>query len=187
MNPSLNQISANVPELVIILVFAVFGVPLLAQFVNRAMRRFGMQKAIRQLTVQVMRLTAYVLIFLALLYSLGFTGLAATISGSVLLVGVALGQAFRDLLTDVIAGFSMARDTDFNVGYKVQIGKDTSGVIKDVGLRKIRLIDDDGRLRILANSAVEKSEWIILDRECREELKTEKTGIKPKTSKQTKS
>ncbi len=180
MEPSLYRISANVPELVILLVFAIFGVPLLGNFINRAMRRFGMQKALRQLIVQVARLTAYILIFLALLYSLGFTGLAATISGSVLLVGVALGQAFKDLLTDVIAGFSMARDNDFNVGFRVQIGKDTVGVIKDVGLRKIRLIDDEGRLRILSNSAVEKSEWIILDRDARDDLKTEKTRVSKK-------
>ena len=186
MDTSLAKISANVPELVILLVFAIFGVPLLVSFANRTMRRFGMQKALRNLIVQVIRITAYLLIFLSLLYSLGFTGLAATISGSVLLVGVALGQAFKDLLTDVIAGFSMARDNDFNVGYKVQIGKDTSGVIKDIGLRKIRLIDDEGRLRILANSAVEKSEWIILDRESRDELKHEVTTIK-KGSKKNKS
>lgn len=175
MDTSLSKISANVPELVILLIFAIFGVPLLARFVNRAMRRFGMQKALRNLVVQVIKLTSYVLIFLALLYSLGFTGLAATISGSVLLIGVALGQAFKDLLSDVIAGFAMARDNDFNVGYKVQIGKDTSGVIKDIGLRKIRLVDDEGRLRILNNSTVEKSEWVILDRESRDHLQTEVT------------
>ena len=103
MNPSLSMISAKVPELIILLVFAIFGVPLLVGFTNRAMRRFGIQKALRHLTAQVLRLVCYMLILLSLLYSLGFTGLAATISGSVLLVGVALGQAFKDLLTDVIA------------------------------------------------------------------------------------
>ena len=185
MDSSLWKISANVPEIVILLVFAIFGVPLLSSFANRALRRFGMRKVLRQLLVRVIRLAAYLLTFLALLYSFGFTGLAATISGSVLLVGVALGQSFKDLLADVIAGFSMARDDDFNVGYRVKIGRDTTGVIKDVGLRKIRLIDEDGRLRVLSNSEVEKSEWIILDRESLDVLKTEHSERK-KGSKQTK-
>lgn len=167
---TLTRLAANIPELVILLVFAIFGVPLLCRFVNRALRRFTLQAALRHLVVDVVRLIAYVLVFLALLYSLGLTGIAATISGSVLLVGVALGQAFKDLLTDVISGFAMARDEDFNVGYKVKIGG-TTGVIKDIGLRKVRIIDEDGRLRVLANSGVEKSEWVIVDREAANVLK----------------
>lgn len=177
-NGALSTIVRHMPEIIFLLVFAIFGIPLLSHFANRAMKRFGVKRPLRHLLTQVTRVVAYILVVLSLLYSMGFTGLAATLSGSILLVGVALGQAFKDLLTDVISGFSMARDNDLNVGYLVQIGKDTRGVIKDIGLRKIRLVDEEGRLHVLANNTVERSEWIIVDREARALLDKEKAALK---------
>lgn len=154
----------NITEALVVLVSGLVIIPLIQRLVHGILRGLKVSKAMRDVIRQLTGYVLYALWIVALLYSLGFTGLAATLSGSILLIGVGVGQAFRELLQDVISGVAMARDRDFEVGYEIEIGGKTTGVIQAVGTRKVRVLDNKGRLHILPNTAVEKSEWVIIDR-----------------------
>lgn len=166
-----DAIIPNLSEALIVLISGLVIIPLIRRVLNQILKSFHVSKALRQVTLQLISYTLYGIWFIALMYSFGFTGIAATLSGGVLLIGVGVGQAFKDLLANVIAGFAMARDRDFEVGYEVEIAGKTTGIIKNVGTRKVRLVDDKGRVHVLPNTVVETSEWIIIDREPKEKTK----------------
>lgn len=155
----------NITEALVVLVSGLVIIPLIQRIVYSILKRLKVSKALRDVIRQLTGYALYALWIVTLLYSLGFTGLAATLSGGILLIGVGVGQAFRELLQDVISGVAMARDRDFEVGYEVEIGGKTKGVIVAVGTRKVRLRDNKGQLHVLPNTAVEKSEWVIINRE----------------------
>lgn len=159
------ELVPNITQALIILVSGLVIIPLVQKLIYGVFRRTHMSRALRDVVRQLTGYTLYMLWFVALLYSMGFTGLAATLSGGLLLIGVGVSQAFRELLQDVISGVTMAKDRDFEVGYEVEIGGKTTGVIQAVGTRKVRMIDDKGRLHVLPNTMVEKSEWIIISRD----------------------
>lgn len=161
----LREIAPRLPETLFVLLAGLLVVPGVVYIAKQTMRRFRFSKALREMSVKLISYALYLLLLIGVLYSFGLTGIAATLSGSVLVVGVAVSQAFKDLLSDLIAGFSIARDSDFEIGYTMEIGAKNKGVIKTVGSRKVRLIDKDGYTVILPNSMVEKSEWRVIDRE----------------------
>ncbi len=162
----------KLPEIVFLLLIGLFGIPILLWIFNKTMRRLKMSMAVIGVTGQIIRYIMWLLILMAILYQAGFTGLAATVSGGVVLTGVVLSQAFKNLVQDIVSGLALARDNDFEVGYKVEISGKFKGVVRKIGLRKVRLIDEQGYSLIIPNSTVEENEWRVLDRETK--LKTTK-------------
>lgn len=155
----------SITQSLVVLVTGLLIIPLVQRLVYGILRRARVSRALRDVIRQLVGYSLYAIWGIALLYSLGFTGLAATLSGGILIIGVGVGQAFRELLQDVISGVAMAKDRDFEVGYEIEIGGKTRGIIQAVGTRKVRLIDTKGQLHVLPNTAVEKSEWVIISRE----------------------
>lgn len=155
----------NITEALVLFVSGLVIIPLIQKIIYGILKRLKVSKALRDVIRQLTGYSLYALWLVAILYSLGFTGLAATLSGGILLIGVGVGQAFRELLQNVISGVAMARDRDFEVGYEIEIGGKTRGVIQTVGTRKVRLVDNKGQLHIIPNTTVEQSEWVIIDRE----------------------
>lgn len=169
-----HELIPNITEALVILVTGLVVIPLIQRVFYSVLKRLRVSKALRDVIRQLVGYALYALWVVTLLYSLGFTGLAATLSGGILLVGVGVGQAFRELLQDVISGVAMARDRDFEVGYEVEIGGKTKGIIRAVGTRKVRLLDDKGQLHVLPNTTVEKSEWVIINRDPKKPTTNEK-------------
>ena len=167
----------KLPETLFVLLAGLLVVPGVLFVLKQTMRRMRFSKALRDISLQIAKYLLYLLLLVAVLYSLGLTGLAATISGSVLVVSIALSQSFKELLQDIIAGFSIARDNDFEIGYTMEIAGKTKGVVKRIGGRKVRMIDENGYTIVLPNSQVEKSEWRVLDRESKLKTTKQKTWL----------
>ena len=76
-----------------------------------------------------------------------------------------LSASIGPLLSNIFAGLFLAGDPDIKVGMKVTTndGK-TTGIIKGIDMRKVRIEGEDGLLHVVPNSAVENTEWIILER-----------------------
>jgi len=173
MYQRLQDIIPRLPEVLFVLLIALFGIPFVIVVTSKTLKRLGMGAAVVSFISYLIRYLLWLLVLLSVLYSLGFTGIAATLSGSVVLVGLVLSQSLKELLTDIIAGFSLARDHDFEVGYTVEASSNKiKGVVKSVGLRKVRLINEVGYTVVVPNSKVESNEWVVLDRETK--LKTTK-------------
>lgn len=91
---------------------------------------------------------------------LGFSEIAASLGTAVGFIALGVSLALKNVISDTVAGIYLAKDPDFNNGDKVKV-EGSKGEIKTVGLRKSRIHLEDGNLRILNNSDVEKK-WTKL-------------------------
>jgi small-conductance mechanosensitive channel len=65
--------------------------------------------------------------------------------------GVALGFAFKDLASSVLAGLTILIDKPFQVGDRIKVG-DTYGDVAAIGLRSVRIVTLDDNLVTIPNS-----------------------------------
>jgi small-conductance mechanosensitive channel len=94
---------------------------------------------------------------------LGFSQIAASLGTAAGFVALGVSLALKNVLSDTVAGVYLAKDPDFNKGDNVEVDG-SKGEVKDVGLRKSRIRLEDGNLRVLNNSDVEKKWTLIEDR-----------------------
>lgn len=107
-------------------------------------------------------------------YDIKITGLLAT-SG---VAAVILGFAMQDLLTNVIAGFSIHMTKAFQVGdWLLLDGDGERAEVKEVNWRASRLINNDGVSIELPNSELVKSRIINLNYPTREHRARMQVGI----------
>ncbi|WP_372912086.1 mechanosensitive ion channel domain-containing protein [Salinigranum sp.] len=96
---------------------------------------------------------------LTLLKILGMGDIAASLGTAAGFVALGVSYALSSMIADTVAGVYLLRDPDFNSGDRVT-ADGTTGVVRDIGLRKSRLELDDGDTVVVANSAVEKK-WTL--------------------------
>ena len=96
----------------------------------------------------------YLLLFIAGVMALKALDLEVTpIVASAGIVGLAVGFGAQKLVKDVITGFLMLVEDQFDVGETVTISGNT-GVVEEIGMRITRLRDEVGKLIILSNGDI---------------------------------
>jgi len=96
----------------------------------------------------------YVLLAVALVTALGQLGVdTASILASLGVVGLTVGFAARDTLSNVISGLFIFWDRPFVIGDLVEIGE-TYGRVETITMRSTRLVTPDGRMLAIPNSVV---------------------------------
>jgi moderate conductance mechanosensitive channel len=96
----------------------------------------------------------YLLLFIAGVMALKTLDLEVTpIVASAGIVGLAVGFGAQKLVKDVITGFLMLVEDQFDVGETVTISGNT-GVVEEIGMRITRLRDEVGKLIILSNGDI---------------------------------
>jgi len=120
---------------------------------------------VRGLIVTITKLALWITLVVVMTQVIGFGSLAVAITGSAAIVAFFLSASVGPLLSNIFAGLFLVGDPDIRAGMKVTTndGK-TTGVIKGIDMRKVRIEDDKGFLHVVPNSAVENTEWIILSR-----------------------
>jgi len=107
----------------------------------------------------------WVFLAIALLQFLGLNNIALALTGSFAFIVLGLSQGGASAIADGIAGLTLSRDRDFDVGDYIKLGeKSTEGTIEEIDLRRTRLRDSDGKIHIVPNSSIDKSGWILLER-----------------------
>ncbi len=112
----------------------------------------------------ISRVVLWVILIAAIFQSLGLNQIAFALSGSVAILGVAIGAGANSLVQDIIAGLFLARDRDFDVGFRIKTGE-IEGRIRRIDMRKVRIEDAKGKVHVLPTSMFDKSSWSVLDRE----------------------
>lgn len=118
-------------------------------------------RALHNIISSITQVLLWVILIAAVFQSLGLTQVALTLSGSVAILGVALGAGANALVQDIIAGLFLARDNHFDVGMRIKTG-DVEGVIRRIDVRKVRIEDDAGNIHVLPNSSLDKISWTLL-------------------------
>jgi small-conductance mechanosensitive channel len=134
---------------------------------RKALRRVLSQDLHRDATMRVLRrrvvlgvplmLSQTILIVIALLVILRYLGfqVAAELLPVGLVLVVAALVVFRDTLADMAAGYFILYDDLFGVGERISV-EQVTGQVMQMGLRRTRLLTNDGREVSLANRALKQ-------------------------------
>jgi MscS family membrane protein len=89
---------------------------------------------------------------LTLLQNLGVN--ITAILGSVSVLGLALGLAAQDTVSNLFGAVAVFMDRPFKVGDRIKVGSDVDGVVEEMGLRATRVRTADGFLVTIPNKTV---------------------------------
>lgn len=96
-----------------------------------------------------------VLVLVALLTLLQNLGVNITaLLGSVSVLGLALGLAAQDTVSNLFGAVAVFMDRPFKVGDRIKVGSDVDGVVEEMGLRATRVRTADGFLVTVPNKTV---------------------------------
>ncbi len=150
-------LSAKLPDLFVALVtFAVFY--LIWRLVDRAIKVVAYRTSADITARSFIEATAkYVLLTIGTVAALGQVGIdTASIIASLGILGLTIGFAARDALSNIISGIFIFWDRPFVLGDLVEIGGHY-GRVEEITMRSTRVVTVDGRMLAIPNSAVVNS------------------------------
>lgn len=125
---------------------------------------FRLNHAMRELLTSLASVFLWVLFAAEIATLLGLSNLAIAISGSAVAFGFAIASGASALASDVIAGLSLAKDRDFEVGFRIKVG-DVEGIIQGIDVRKVRILSDNGLINVVPNSKIDNANgWTVIER-----------------------
>lgn len=111
-------------------------------------------KTLRSLLKSALRYLAFAIACITILELIGIDTKA--LLGGAAIVGVAVGFGAQSLVKDVLTGFFIIYERQYDVGdYITAAG--LSGVVLDIGLRTTRLRDWSGDIHVIPNGLVDKT------------------------------
>jgi small-conductance mechanosensitive channel len=164
-----NDIIAYLPRIPEILMSLAIGTiiiyAVLALFTN-GLKVIHVPRALAQILKSLCSIILWIILFADILRQLGLNQVAVTLSGSLLVIGLAIANGANTLVADILSGLFLAKDPDFDVGYTVKVG-DVEGVIETIDFRKTRIRTPENKLIVMPNSLVDKDKWQIIDKPVR--------------------
>ena len=154
----------RIPQAILALAVGVLFVYFLQWIIEKTLKVARTPRTLLDILSSIAHVVLWVILIAAIFQSLGLTQIAFTISGSLAIVGVAIGAGANTMVQDIIAGLFLARDKDFDVGYQIKMG-DIEGTIKKIDIRKIRVEDKQGHIHVIPNSMLDRASWIVLRRD----------------------
>ncbi len=158
------KILGDVFNSVLILIVALSLIKIISLFISSWVKRFATKKE-STLTDELLPLTNkvlnFVILVLAAIYILQTWGLeVGPLFASLGIVGLAIGLALKDSLSNIISGIILIFDRAFKVGDTLKISSGETGRVLDIGLRSTKLMTFDGEVVIIPNSELTNSEII---------------------------
>jgi small-conductance mechanosensitive channel len=157
-----NFLRRNAPKIVLVLVVAIILVRLLKLTTARLARLSRSEALPSALRAQQLRTLASVLnsvgiaiiVFLAAMQILPVLGInMGPLLASAGVAGLAIGFGAQTLVHDVINGFFILMENQYDVGDVVRIAG-VSGAVESMTLRRTTLRDDTGAIHIIPNSEI---------------------------------
>jgi len=114
----------------------------------------GQQERLKTIRLLIKNTSKFIINFIVLMMILSELGINITplLTGAGIL-GLGIGFGARTLVSDLIAGFFIILENQFNLGDTIQIDKSKGKVIK-ISLRTITLKDKDKNIHIIPNSNI---------------------------------
>src|SRR5262249_31483888 len=158
---SLQFLRHDVPKLLLVIAGAVIVIRLLRVVTRRlaALRTRHLPGGIRAKQIATLAdvingVGIFAILFLATLQILSLLGFnLGPLLASAGIVGLAIGFGAQTLVHDVINGFFILLEDQFDVGDTIRIAG-VKGIVEQVSLRRTVLRDDDGTLHMVPNSQI---------------------------------
>ena len=151
----------KLPTLILVLGLGYLIIQIIYWILNRALKLSKIPRALIGVVASLSLIIMWVILFAEIARQLGMGSLAVTISGSLAVLALALASGASGLAGDIIAGIFLARDSDFEIGFRIRVGS-IDGIIQKIDIRKIRLVDDQGNIHIFPNTKLDKEGWVII-------------------------
>ncbi len=120
----------------------------------RASSKFGVHKKSMTIMNLIINIIKYIIILVALLAMLNVWGVdTKALVASLGIAGVVAGLALQDLLKDLLAGFSIIIDDEYDVGDNIKIGTFRGDVI-ELGLKNTKIRAYSGEVMTISNRNV---------------------------------
>jgi small-conductance mechanosensitive channel len=156
-----NNFLTKVPTIILIVLLGYLIIQIVYWILNRALKLSKIPRALVSVIASLSLIIMWVILFAEVARQLGMGSLAVTISGSLAVLAFALASGASGLAGDVIAGVFLARDSDFEIGFRIRIGE-AEGIIQKIDIRKIRVVDDKGDIHVFPNTKLDKEGWVIV-------------------------
>lgn len=148
------------PKILLVIVGAFLAIRVLRGIARRLAaleeRRIAGVRAqqVRTLAGVITSVGVFIILFLAVLQILSILGFnLAPLLASAGIAGLAIGFGAQALVHDVINGFFILLEDQFNIGDTVRIAG-VKGTVEGMSLRRTSLRDDDGTIHMVPNSQI---------------------------------
>lgn len=103
------------------------------------------------LKAMTMSIIKYIIVFAVVIAIMANFGIdVSSLLAGLGIAGAILGLAFQDFVKDIIAGFSIITENQYEVGDLIEVGG-FKGRVTSVGLKTTRIRDYRGKVKIIAN------------------------------------
>jgi small-conductance mechanosensitive channel len=125
----------NLAEIAVIIIGGFLAVKIIAGIVKRATRK----KVTPQVQMLITKSITYIGFFIVFLYALNRMGVQlAAILGAAGVVGIALGIASQESLSNIISGVFLISEKPFEIGDIITVG-DKTGIIMSIDLLSVKM------------------------------------------------
>lgn len=159
---TVDSILANLqlPDVIIIMVTIVVAFSIIrwtSYFLKKTGSRWDIDVTLIQVLNEIIKYTIYVIAVLIILSVLGINVTAIAVSFGI--VGIAVGFAARDTLSNFISGMFILADKNFRVGDIIEVSNQKGKVVK-MGFRQTTILTYDKRTIKIPNSLFSTSPFI---------------------------
>lgn len=156
----------RLPQLLLTLVVGFIIIKIVKLIIHGAIQVTKTNAAMKSILISVIDVALWLFLAAALLQQVGLPQIALALSGSTVILGLAISTGSAAFVQDLVSGIFLAQDPDFNVGDRLRV-EDVEGVIERMDARKIRLRDDKGLLHIFPNSKLDTVAWTVIQKKLR--------------------
>lgn len=157
------QMPGRVSKSLLLALIALLGYYLLRSFIIKglklaqkgtSLKKEAASQRLTTLTYLTTSLLKFLFLLVFLMMILRIWGIdPAPLIASAGVLGLALGFGAQTLIKDLISGFLILLENQFNVGDLVKIGE-AEGKVKKMTLRATYIEDDEGNIHIVPNSSI---------------------------------
>lgn len=146
---AIDPLLENALTIVVTLIAAFFVIKLVDFFLNKVGKRFDFEATAIQVFKEIVKYSVIVIAVVVILNELGvnITGLVLSLG----ILGIAVGFAARDTLSNFISGLFILGDKSFKVGDIIEVSNQI-GTVTKMGFRVTKLITIDNKVVTIPNS-----------------------------------
>jgi len=152
----INPVLRDLIVVSITLIVAFIIIKLTNYILRRSAQRWEVDLTLIQMLNEIIKYSVIIFALTVILKELGWDITAIAVSLGI--VGVAVGFASRDIISNFISGMFILADKSFKVGDVIEISGEKGKVTK-MGFRRTKMITPDNRIIIIPNSLFSKNTY----------------------------
>lgn len=164
------------PKLLVGIIVGIICIYIAIAITRSLLKVARVPKSLAEITLSLAGIILWIMLLAELAKTAGLSSIALTISGSLVVLGLALANGAGALTSDIIAAFFIAKDRDFEIGYRIKTG-DIEGIIDKIDVRKVRIVGDDRRRHVVPNTNLDKNGWTLINIDKEENKEKRQKGI----------